>query len=174
MADQRAQRDTEFQAFITASWSRLTRTAFLLAGETHAAEDLAQSTLERAYVAWGRVRSADDRHAYVRRILLNEHARRFRRRPREHLVTAVPESAGPDHYGRLDERAALLAALATLPPRQRQAVVLRYWEDLSETRTAEAMGCSVGTVKSQTAKGIARLRASSVLLDLTTTVGGGK
>ena len=152
-------RDGEFQEFATAAWPRLLRTAYLLAGDRHTAEDLVQSTLERTYVAWWRVRGADDPDAYVRRILFNEHARRFRRRLREHLVTTVPERAAEDGFGRLDDRAELLAALAGLPPRQRQAVVLRYWEDLSEAQAAAAMGCSVGTVKSQASKGVAKLRA---------------
>ncbi|PYC81366.1 SigE family RNA polymerase sigma factor [Streptomyces tateyamensis] len=159
-------RDREFQEFTATAWPRLLRTAFLLAGDRHTAEDLVQQALERAYAAWGRVRRADDPSAYVRRILFNEHARRFRRRAPEQLVAAVPDRPAGDGYGLLDTRAALLRALGTLPPRQRQAVVLRYWEDLSETQAAAVMGCSVGTVKSQTAKGIAKLRASSTLGDL--------
>ncbi|MER7751478.1 SigE family RNA polymerase sigma factor [Kitasatospora sp. NPDC097643] len=174
MGAQKAARDDEFRAFTGSAWTRLLRTAYLLAGDRHSAEDLVQQALERAYVAWGRVRAADDPYAYVRRILINEHARRFRRRPAEQLVTAVPESAGPDGvdgYARLDERAVLLAALGALPPRQRQAVVLRYWEDLSESQAAAAMGCSVGTVKSQASKGLAKLRGSSSLTGLTS-IGG--
>ncbi|MBP0451951.1 MULTISPECIES: SigE family RNA polymerase sigma factor [unclassified Kitasatospora] len=171
MGAQKTERDDEFRAFTGAAWPRLLRTAYLLAGDRYSAEDLVQQALERAYVAWGRVRRTGDPHAYVRRILVNEHARRFRRRVPEHLVTAVPEQAGPDGLGGLDERVALLAALATLPARQRQAVVLRYWEDLSEGQTATAMGCSVGTVKSQASKGIAKLRAATSLIGMTS-IGG--
>ncbi|MHA6761184.1 SigE family RNA polymerase sigma factor [Streptacidiphilus sp. PAMC 29251] len=159
MGAQNEERDDEFHQFVTVAWPRLLRTAFLLAGERHTAEDLVQTTLERAFVAWWRVSRADDPDAYVRRILVNEHARRFRRRLREHLVTSVPERAAEGGFGRVDDRTALLAALAGLPPRQRQAVVLRYWEDLSESQVAAAMGCSVGTVKSQASKGVAKLRA---------------
>ncbi|MFG2846713.1 SigE family RNA polymerase sigma factor [Kitasatospora sp. NPDC048296] len=172
MGAQKTARDEEFRAFAGGAWSRLLRTAYLLAGDRHGAEDLVQQALERAYVAWGRVRAADDPNAYVRRILINEHARRFRRRPAEHLVDALPERpapSGPDP----DDRAVLLAALAALPPRQREAVVLRYWEDLSESQTAAAMGCSVGTVKSQAARGLAKLREASSLNGLTT-IGGGR
>ena len=158
MGAQTDARDGEFHQFVTVAWPRLLRTAYLLAGDRHTAEDLVQTTLERSYVAWSRVNRADDRDAYVRRILVNEHARRFRRKLRENLVTAVPERPGEDGSDRLDDRAALLAALAELPPRQRQAVVLRYWEDLSESQAATAMGCSVGTVKSQASKGVAKLR----------------
>ncbi len=166
MREPKMDRDREFQEFAGTAWPRLLRTAFLLAGDRHTAEDLVQQALERAYAAWGRVRRADDLSAYVRRILFNEHARRFRRRTNEQLVADVPDRPGQDAYGRLDTRGTLLRALGMLPPRQRQAVVLRYWEDLSETQAAAVMGCSVGTVKSQTAKGIAKLRASSALVDL--------
>ncbi|MFG3224246.1 SigE family RNA polymerase sigma factor [Kitasatospora sp. NPDC048194] len=172
MGEQKAGRDEEFRAFAGSAWSRLLRTAYLLAGERHGAEDLVQQTLERTYVAWERVRAAHDPNAYVRRILVNEHARKFRRRLTEYLVPAVPERPAPAGADP-DDRAALLTALAALPPRQREAVVLRYWEDLTETQTAAAMGCSVGTVKSQAARGLAKLRAAPALSELTT-VGGGR
>ncbi|MFF7335311.1 SigE family RNA polymerase sigma factor [Streptomyces sp. NPDC090306] len=162
-------RDAEFRGFMTSCWPRLTRTAFLLTGERHAAEDLAQSTLERVYVAWRRVAEADDPEAYARRIMVNAHARKHRRRLKEFLAPRddsglVHETADvDDRIARADDRSALVAALAQLPPRQREAVVLRYWEDLTETQTAAAMGCSVGTVKSNAAKGIAKLRAIPAL-----------
>ncbi|MFE2724795.1 SigE family RNA polymerase sigma factor [Kitasatospora sp. NPDC059327] len=175
MGDTKIDRDEEFQAFIVGAWPRLLRTAYLLAGEQYAAEDLVQSAAEKACAAWGKVRRADDPYAYVRRILVNQHARRFRRRLPELLVNAVPETAGEeDGFARSDQRSALLAALATLPPRQREAVVLRHWEDLSDSQAAVAMGCSVGAVRSQAAKGIARLREVSMLKELKgmTHVGG--
>ncbi|MGW2544073.1 SigE family RNA polymerase sigma factor [Kitasatospora sp. NPDC001574] len=171
MGAKKAERDFEFNAFMTGAWPRLMRTAFLLAGERYLAEDLVQTALERTYAAWGKVTRADDPYAYVRRILINEHARRFRRKLPERLVTAVPEQSGPDGFGGVDDRAALLEALGTLPPGQRQAVVLRYWEDLSESQAAAAMGCSVGTVKSQASKGIAKLRELSSL-NTRTSIGG--
>ncbi|MED7949854.1 SigE family RNA polymerase sigma factor [Streptomyces sp. BE303] len=171
MGAKKAERDFEFNAFMTGAWPRLMRTAFLLSGERYLAEDLVQTALERTYAAWGKVTRADDPYAYVRRILINEHARRFRRKLPERLVTAVPEQSGPDGFGRVDDRAALLEALGTLPPGQRQAVVLRYWEDLSESQAAAAMGCSVGTVKSQASKGIAKLRELSSL-NTRTSIGG--
>ncbi|MYW16382.1 sigma-70 family RNA polymerase sigma factor, partial [Streptomyces sp. SID2955] len=144
-----------------------------------AAEDLVQSTLEQVFVAWRRVGSADDPEAYVRRVMINAHARRHRRRLREFLAPRddsglVREVADTgDRIAQADDRGTLLAALARLPARQREAVVLRYWEDLTETQTAAAMGCSVGTVKSNAAKGIAKLRAIPELAE-TVTHGGRK
>ena len=86
MGDRKEARDKEFQSFVTGRWPRLLRTAFLLTGEQHAAEDLVQSTLEQVYVAWRRVGSADDPEAYVRRVMINAHARRHRRKLREFLA----------------------------------------------------------------------------------------
>ncbi|MEW2620293.1 SigE family RNA polymerase sigma factor [Streptomyces sp. NPDC048106] len=168
MEDGKQDRDEEFGRFMTARWPRLLRTAFLLTGERHTAEDLAQSTLERVYTAWRRVDAADDPDAYVRRVMINLHARRHRRRLKEFLARddsgPVREEADRDDViTRAVDRDLLLRALAQLPARQRQAVVLRYWEDLTETQTAQAMGCSVGTVKSNTAKGIAKLRVAPAL-----------
>ncbi|MEW2388410.1 SigE family RNA polymerase sigma factor [Streptomyces venezuelae] len=162
--------DNDFQGFITSRWPHLMRTAFLLTGQQHAAEDLVQSSLERTYVSWRRVSTADDPDAYVRRIMINLHARKHRPKLKEFLS---PQDSGPvfdrpehgDRMAQADDRAALLHALAQLPARQREAVVLRYWEDLSETQTAEAMGCSVGAVKSNAAKGIAKLRAIPALTE---------
>jgi RNA polymerase sigma factor (sigma-70 family) len=130
-------------------------------------------------VAWRRVGSADEPEAYVRRVMINAHARKHRRKLKEFLAPKdgsglareVPDSGDP--IARADDRGALITALAQLPPRQRQAVVLRYWEDLSESQAAEAMGCSVGAVKSNAAKGIAKLRVIPGLAD-TVTHGGRK
>ncbi|MGW2825595.1 SigE family RNA polymerase sigma factor [Streptomyces sp. NPDC001443] len=179
MGDRKSVRDEEFQAFVTGRWPRLMRTAFLLTGEQHAAEDLVQSTLEKTFVAWRRVGSADDPEAYVRRVMINAHARRHRRKLREFLAPrddsglAHEVADTGDRISQADDRNALLKALVQLPPRQRQAVVLRYWEDLTESQTAEAMGCSVGAVKSNAAKGIAKLRAIPGLAE-TLTYGGRK
>ncbi|MBV6697329.1 SigE family RNA polymerase sigma factor [Kitasatospora aureofaciens] len=167
MGEPKTDRDDEFQAFIVGAWPRLMRTAYLLAGEQYAAEDLVQSAAEKACATWGKVRRAGDPYAYVRRILVNQHARRWRRRPPELLVDAVPDAAGvEDGFARSDQRGALMAALATLPARQRQAVVLRHWEDLSDSQASAAMGCSVGAVRSHAAKGIARLREVAALKEL--------
>ncbi|MGW7421961.1 SigE family RNA polymerase sigma factor [Streptomyces sp. NPDC054813] len=179
MGERENARNEEFQSFMTGRWPRLMRTAFLLTGEQHAAEDLVQSTLEQVFVAWRKVGSADDPEAYVRRVMINAHARRHRRKLKEFLaprddsglVREVPDTG--DRIAQADDRSALLKALAQLPPRQREAVVLRYWEDLTETQAAEAMGCSVGTVKSNAAKGIAKLRAIPGLAEMVTQGGRG-
>ncbi|MDG5804325.1 SigE family RNA polymerase sigma factor [Streptomyces neyagawaensis] len=179
MGDRKQARDEEFQSFLVGRWPRLMRTAFLLTGEQHAAEDLVQTTLEQVYAAWRRVASTDDPDTYVRRVMINAHARRHRRRLKEFLaprtdsdlVPEVPDSG--DRIAQADDRGALLTALSQLPPRQREAVVLRYWEDLSESQAAEAMGCSVGSVKSNAAKGLAKLRAIPGLAE-TVTQGGRK
>src|SRR5215208_6127702 len=95
MGDRKQARDEEFQAFVIGRWPRLMRTAFLLTGEQHAAEDLVQSTLEQVYVAWRRVGSADDPEAYVRRVMINAHARKHRRRLKEFL--APKDGSGISH-----------------------------------------------------------------------------
>ncbi|MFD3586318.1 SigE family RNA polymerase sigma factor [Streptomyces sp. NPDC058683] len=180
MGERENARNEEFQSFMTGRWPRLMRTAYLLTGEQHAAEDLVQSTLERVFVAWRKVGSADDPEAYVRRVMMNAHARRHRRKLKEFLapkddsglVREVPDTG--DRIAQADDRSALLKALAQLPARQREAVVLRYWEDLTETQAAEAMGCSVGTVKSNAAKGIAKLRAIPGLAEMVTQGGYGR
>ncbi|MFF1641116.1 SigE family RNA polymerase sigma factor [Streptomyces sp. NPDC058246] len=174
MGDRKQARDEEFQSFVIGRWPRLMRTAFLLTGEQHAAEDLVQSTLEQVYVAWRRVGAADDPEAYVRHVMINAHARKHRRKLKEFLAPKddsgltyeLPDSG--DRIAQADDRSALLKALSELPARQREAVVLRYWEDLSESQTAEAMGCSVGAVKSNAAKGIAKLRAIPGLAEMVT------
>ncbi|WP_151773153.1 SigE family RNA polymerase sigma factor [Streptomyces abyssomicinicus] len=153
--------EDRFQEFVQARWPRLVRTAYLLTGDRHLAEDLTQTALAKAYRSWRRVLRADSPEAYVRRILVSCNSDRFRkRRVPEALTASVPERAGRDEGERVDTRGTLLAALAALPARQRAVIVLRYWEDLSESETAATLGCSVGTVKSQAARGLAKLRAA--------------
>ncbi|MFE0512363.1 SigE family RNA polymerase sigma factor [Streptomyces sp. NPDC058964] len=155
-----AEQEAQFQEFVRARWSHLVRTAYLLTGDRHHAEDLTQTALAKAYRSWRRVSRSDHPEAYVRRMLVSCNSDRFRKRRVAESLTAVPpEYAGPDDaVSRADERGTLMAALAGLPPRQRAVVVLRYWEDLSEAEAAEVLGCSPGTVKSQASKGLAKLR----------------
>jgi len=157
--------DAEFSEFMQGRWAMLVRLGYGLTGDLQLAEDLAQTAFARAYASWARVRRADHPEAYLRRIVVNANNSRFRKaRVSELLTDAVPEmlAAAADHR---DDRDTLMAALLQLPYGQRAAVVLRYWLDLSEAETAAILGCSVGNVKSQSARALAKLRASAVLLE---------
>lgn len=144
-----------FAAYYAARYRALRRTAYLLCGDWHEAEDLTQAAFVRLYLAWGRVR-AGGAHAYARRVLLNEFLSE-RRRTREQPVEALPDRPGPA-AGSPDDRLDLSAALRAVPPQQRAVVVLRYWEGLSVQQTAALLGIAPGTVKSQAARGLAALR----------------
>lgn len=160
--------DDEFHTFMTVRWPSLVRTAYLLTGSHHDAEDLAQAALARAYVKWDRVRRSDDRAAYVRKIMIHVHADRFRRRAvREWFTSRLPETAVADRTRQVEDRGAIVEALATLPPRQRSAVVLRYFEDMSPAQIAAAWGTRESTVRGQITRALARLRADGVLAPLT-------
>lgn len=150
-----------FHQFVSSRWHRLLRMAYLLTGDRHLAEDLTQTALAKVYRSWHRVRRSDNPDAYVRRILVSCDKDRFRkRRVAESLTDAPPDVAAPaDEMARVEDRDRLAAALAGLPHRQRAVVVLRYWEDLSEAEVAQTLGCSPGTVKSQAARALAKLRA---------------
>lgn len=142
----------------------LLATAVLLTGSRAAGEDLLQAALERLMRSWSRVSS--DHERYLRRTMYHLAIDAWRRRRRRPEVFASPEPAGrPDATDALDLRDALTRALAQLPPRQRTMLVLRYWEQLSEAEAAEALGCSVGTVKSTTSRGLARLRELTATWD---------
>jgi RNA polymerase sigma-70 factor (sigma-E family) len=154
-------RDEQFRAYVVASRGKLLRTAtFLASGDRFAAEDLVQTALMRLYVAWPRVR-AETVDAYTRKSMLNaliDHQRRpFVRH--ERTRSRMPDLPVHD-VPATDPGAAVFAALAALPPRMRAAVVLRHLSQLSISETADALGCSEGTVKSQTARGLAQLRAA--------------
>ena len=154
-----ARDEAAFEAFVAARSDDLMRTAVLLTSDRGHAEDLVQTALVKAYRRWGRIEGADP-YPYVRRILVTSAASWRRLRTTQEIV-ALPahDPAGPDTTDDVAERQRMAAALATLPPRMRAVLVLRYAEDLSEAATAEALGCSVDTVKSQTGRGLARLRA---------------
>jgi RNA polymerase sigma-70 factor (sigma-E family) len=141
--------------FVRLRYTDLARTAYLLTGSPEAAEDLVQSCLLAAMPKWERI---DDPMAYLRRAMVNERTSRWRRLRRELLRADPPDRVTPDATVPVAERAAVLAALRTLPERMRAVLVLRYWEDLSEQTTAEMLGCSVGSVKSQASRGLVRLR----------------
>jgi RNA polymerase sigma-70 factor (sigma-E family) len=153
----------DFAVFVAARSQRLLRTAYLLTRDWYAAEDLLQTALAKSWFAWGRLRS-DDPEAYVRKVLVTTYASAWRRRWRGEVPSAqLPEHLVADLTGIVDERDAMWRALGQLPRRQRAVVVLRYFEDLTEAQTADILGCSVGTVKSQTAKALAKLRNSPEL-----------
>ncbi len=165
--------DEEFREFMRGRWPAIVRLAYGLTGDLGHAEDIAQAAFARAYGAWGRVIRAGDPDAYLRRIVVNENRRRFRKqRVAEDLPGVLPDCSVPDAAAELDERAALLAALRQLPPRQRAVVVLRFWMDMSEADTAAALGCSVGTVKSQASRALVTLRKGSALTDFELTDSG--
>jgi RNA polymerase sigma-70 factor (sigma-E family) len=154
--------DEGFEEWVLASGTRHKRLAYLLTGDLHEAEDLLQSAYAKVLPKWSRVSTYDSPDAYVRRVMVNLRTSRWRRlRDREWTTDTVPEprSSTPDLSAMVVESDSLLAALGRLPARQRAAVVLRHWCDLSEAETASVMGCSAGTVKSTTSRGLTALRA---------------
>jgi RNA polymerase sigma-70 factor (sigma-E family) len=155
-----ARDDDGFSDFVASRAPALLRTAWMLTGDAQLAEDLLQSALARAWPHWPRI-GGDRPEAYVRKVMVRLHGTWWRRRWNGELPTAdMPETIVGDAYAAADERAVLRSALLQLPKRQRLAVVLRYYDDLPEQEVAALMGCTVGTVKSQAAKGLARLRTA--------------
>ena len=154
----KTERDDQFHEFVVTRRAGLVRTATLLtAGDPHLAEDLVQSTLTKLYVAWPAFQRADNRDGYVRRVMVNALTDERRRSwwRRERPVAELPDRPQPEHA---DSDGGLRTALRDLPPRMRAAVVFRYFYDLDIADTADALGCSEGTVKSQTSRALDRLR----------------
>ena len=153
--------DEEYREFAGTRAASLHRTAYLLCGDWHLADDLVQETFVQTFRHWRRVQRADNQNAYVKRILINEfnrHWQRYGGLP-VRADTDRPEFAVPDVSDEVVNRADLLRALLTLPARQRATVVLRYLEGMSERETAAVMRCSEGTVKSQTSRALNTLGA---------------
>jgi RNA polymerase sigma-70 factor (sigma-E family) len=151
-----------FEVFVAASGDRLLRTAYLLTRDHALAEDLLQTALLRSWPRWRRLDG--DPEQYVRRVLVNTYASWWRRRWNgEQPTGALPDTAGHDPIDGHAERRDLWDALGRLPRRQRAVVVLRYYEGLTETETARVLGCSVGTVKSQASRALAKLRVDPLL-----------
>jgi len=153
---------TAFSEFVAARSASLVRTAYLVLGDYHLAEDLVQESLIKVYAAWPRLHGVAEAEAYARKTMVTtaiswRRRRSFHERPDESL----PEvEAGAGSFGDgLDAQEELWRELSRVPPRQRTTVVLRFCEDLSEAQTAELMGCSVGTVKKQASLALAKLRA---------------
>lgn len=152
--------ETDFREWASSHRSTLRSTAFLISGDWHLAEDLAQDTLARMFANWERTSSSGNPDAYARRVLVNlylDHRRRPWRREQSRDVL-------PDTDGQLNDadgtREVLIAALREIPRGQRTTLVLRFWEDLSVEQTAAAMNTSSGNVKSQTSRGLVALRAA--------------
>jgi RNA polymerase sigma-70 factor (sigma-E family) len=157
--------EERYREFAAAQARPLRRTAYLLCGDWHLAEDLMQSVLIKMYRSWSRLERHGELASYVRRVLVrtwvDEWRKPWRRWERNHdVVPDAPDlSAEPDSVAqRMDARNVVHRALLTLPPRQRATLVLRYFDDLSVAQTAAALGCSEGNVKSQTARALATLR----------------
>jgi RNA polymerase sigma-70 factor (sigma-E family) len=155
--------DEGFRDFVRARLAGLSRVAYLLTGDHHAAEDLVQAALVKVAARWARVSAADNPDSYVRKVMYHEHVSAWRRRRRhvlEQPIAQPPERPGPrDEAEDAIRRLLLQRALAKLTPRQRAVIVLRFFEDLSEADAAAALGVSTGTVKSQTHHALGRLRA---------------
>ncbi|MDQ7908267.1 SigE family RNA polymerase sigma factor [Phytohabitans sp. ZYX-F-186] len=157
---QRAAQDEEFTEFVAATAHGLRRTAFLLCGDWHLAQDLTQTALTRMYASWGRVRRSDNLNAYSRRVLMNAlFDQRKRRSSGEVVVAELPESAVRPPQPAAEVHVTLMRALATLSLRDQAIVVLRYWEDQSVETVAEILDVSASVVKTRSARALTRLRA---------------
>lgn len=159
---------TGFSEFVITRYDGLLRTAYFLVQDRELAEDLVQTTLLKAWQVWDTIR-ADDPTWYVRRVLVNTCRAWWRvKRGKQEFATAEPPelAATAECYERLERDVVLVAALARLPQSMRKIVVLRYLMDLSEAQAAEAAGCSVGTIKSQTSRALTRLRLDPALRDV--------
>ncbi|MFF2143890.1 SigE family RNA polymerase sigma factor [Kitasatospora sp. NPDC058190] len=154
----RAEESAEFESFAHSRGQRLFRTAVLLCGDWHLAEDLTQVTLAKLYASWSKVRRAENQDAYARSTLVRSYLshRRLRRTGERPALGELPEGVCPEGDPAL--RVTLLTALAELPPRDRAVLVLRYWEDRSVEETAAELGLSPGAVRSQALRALGRLR----------------
>ena len=162
-----------FEDFVSARGQALQRFGYLLTSDWAMAEDLVQTAFARAYPRWSRI-ERDAPEAYVRKVMVNTWSSWWRRRWRGEVPAAsLPDVAAGDPYLEVDRRQAVKSALAGLPHRQRLVLVLRYQEDLSEQQVAALLGISVGTVKSQAAKALAKLRSGGALDGYRSSLAGG-
>ncbi len=155
-----AVKDAEFEAYMTARQPSLLRTAYLLTGDRHSAEDLVQTAFAKLYLSWDKVQKRELLDGYVRRILVNENNSLWRRawKRREVATDEVPDYVGVHDQHDEGQRSALWKFVQTLPKKQRAVIVLRFYEDLTEAETAHILGVSVGTVKSQASRALASMR----------------
>lgn len=158
--------DDDFDAFVVARWTRLVGSAVLLGCSRAEAEDLVQTVLEKCLLKWSKVSRADDREAYVHRMIVNAFVSSRRRRWHgERPTAALPESRTPDRTHEVDEADRVRRALGRLRPEQRHVVVLRHFSMLSERETAQALGIAPGTVKSRLSRALAALALDPDLND---------
>jgi RNA polymerase sigma-70 factor (sigma-E family) len=158
----------DFESFVASRQRALWRTAWLLTGDSGTAEDLVQTALVKSWPRWHRLAGTAGAEAYVRQVMFHEHVSWRRRRWHGERPSAVLPERAAAAPADPDVRDAVRQGLLALPPRQRAAVVLRYFEDLTEAQSAAVLGCSVGTVKSNTSRGLDRLRVHPGLADLLT------
>jgi RNA polymerase sigma-70 factor (sigma-E family) len=157
--------DPAFREYVTARSAALLRTAYLLTRNRADAEDLVQAALAKTYQAWDRIEDRGAVDGYVRRAMVNTHISWWRRRRVEEYPTDdIPEQVVADHAGDSELQDTLRRAIERLPQRMRAAVVLRYYEDMSEAEIAQALGVSQGTVKSTVSRAVAKLRIDAELL----------
>jgi len=148
-----------FTEFVRSRGTALARTAYLIVGDAHRSEDVLQAALTETYLRWHQLRQPEAAEAYVRKAIVTTNASWWRRRASSELPRdVVPDGSLPDRADELVERHAVLDLLRQLSPRQRAVIVLRYFDDLSEYDVAQALGCSVGSVKQHTTRGLQRLR----------------
>jgi len=156
--------DARLADYVRGQWPSLVRYATMLCGDAVEAEELVQSALVRVTLRWPFVRDKDDPGAYVKRAIVHANINRWRRvRSRELPTETLPDIGVADRSSSYANQDAVRRALATLPPRQRAVLVLRYLDDMSEQEAANVLGCSVGTVKSLTSRGLSRLRTLVVV-----------
>jgi RNA polymerase sigma-70 factor (sigma-E family) len=153
-----------FRDYVTARSRSLLRTAYLLTGNQADAEDLVQSALAKTYQAWDRIEDLGALDGYVRRAMVNTHISWWRRRKLEEFPTdELPDQVVADHSGDSDSREVLRRAIDRLPDRMRAAVLLRFYQDMTEAEIADALGVSLGTVKSTVSRAVAKLRIDAEL-----------
>lgn len=158
----------DFDAYVSAAWPRLLRSAWLLTGDWHQAEDLVQTVLARVHGRWARLRH-DAPDAYLRAMLATTYLSWWRRRWRGEVPTeALPERGAGDEPERIALQESLRQAMAALPHQQRAVLMLRFHADLTEAETARVLGIGLGTVKSYTSRALATLRQNESLRDLLT------
>ena len=156
--------DLEFRDYVRSRSRALLRTAYLLTGNLADAEDLVQSALAKTYVAWDRIEDRSALDGYVRRAIVNTHISWWRRRRVEEFPTdELPDQAVADHAVGSDMQEALRRAVDRLPQRMRAAIMLRYYDDMTEAEVAEVLGVTLGTVKSTVARAMAKLRTDAEL-----------